>query len=161
MNNTKETGPDRELLQRLGEFEDACCSISVGGMAADLGMLSSAHGDAQRVFARLIELARRKKSLSVEQLAEQANVDLSEIVEIERGDSIVPEVRTVFQLATVLDLPQERLMEVAGLAAPRPEVSHAALRFAARSESTAKLTPAESDALEEFVKVLVESTDGS
>jgi hypothetical protein len=50
-------------------------------------------------------------------------------------------------------------MEVAGLAAPRPEVSHAALKFAARSESTAKLTINEREALEEFVKVLVEVSD--
>ena len=160
MNTKKGTGPDRDLLLRMGEFEDSCGSISVGGMAADLGMLPTTHGDAQRVFGRLIEFARRKKSLSVEQLAERANVDLAEIVEIERDEAIVPEVRTVFQLATVLDLPSARLMEVAGLATPRPEVNHAALKFAARSEPTAKLTREERDALEEFVKVLVESTDG-
>lgn len=36
MNNKKGTGPDRDLLLRMGEFEDSCRSISVGGMAADL-----------------------------------------------------------------------------------------------------------------------------
>ncbi len=50
-------------------------------------------------------------------------------------------------------------MEVAGLASPRPEVSSAALKFAARSEPTAKLSRDERDALEEFVKVLVETSD--
>ena len=51
-------------------------------------------------------------------------------------------------------------MEVAGLTTPRPQVRHAALRFAARSESTAQLSRDEKDALEEFVKVLVETSDG-
>jgi len=83
-----------------------------------------------------------------------------EIVEIEMYDETIPRVRTVFQLAKALKIPEGRLMEVAGLATPRPEISHAALKFAARSESTAKLTRNEREALEEFVKVLVEVSDG-
>jgi 16S rRNA A1518/A1519 N6-dimethyltransferase RsmA/KsgA/DIM1 with predicted DNA glycosylase/AP lyase activity len=50
-------------------------------------------------------------------------------------------------------------MEVAGLATPRPEVRSAALKFAARSEPTSQLTDEERGALEEFVKVLIESSD--
>lgn len=95
----------------------------------------------------------------MEQLAERAEVDLVEIVEIEMDEMTIPDVRTVYQLATVLDLPSARLMEMAGLATPCPEVSRAALKFAARSESTAKLSREEREALEEFVKVLVETSD--
>lgn len=156
----KLNGPSPRWFLRMADLEDAFPSVSAGGLAADLGLLPAAHAETQHVFGRLIELARRQKSLTVEQLAEQADVDLAEIVEIETKLEMVPQVRTVFQLATVLDLPSGRLMEVAGLAKPRPEISSAALKFAARSESTAKLTPEERDALEEFVKVLVEVSDG-
>jgi transcriptional regulator with XRE-family HTH domain len=160
MNNRRRAAPDRDLLLRMGEFEDACRSISVGGMAAELGMLSPGHSEAQRAFGRLIEFARRKKGLTSEQLAARANVVLAELVEIERAEASTPEVHTVLQLAAVLELPAARLMEVAGLAMPLPEVSQAAQKFAARAEPTAQLTREQRDALEEFVKVLVESTGG-
>jgi HTH-type transcriptional regulator, competence development regulator len=157
----KEPGPPREWLKRAGEIEDHCRSLSVGGLASDLGMLRAGTADVQPVFGRLIEYARRKRGLSVEDLAEQAEVDLAAVVEIERNDRVLPEIRTVFQLAQVLDLPARRLMEVAGLASPKPEISNAALRFAAHSEPTARLSQDESRALEEFVKVLVETSDGA
>ena len=128
-------------------------------MAADLGMLPAASDETHRVFGRLIEFARREKGISLEQLAERADIDLEEVVEIERNENVVPQLRTVHQLALVLSLPAGRLAEVAGLAAPRPDLSNAALRFAARSEPTATLTPAEREAFEEFVKVLVEGSD--
>lgn len=156
----KNSTPSRNWLLQMAAFEDNCPSISAGGMASDFGMLPVAPNESQRVFGRLIEFARRKKCLTVEQLAEQADVDLAEIVDIEIHEIVVPQVRTVYQLAQVLDLPSGRLMEVAGLASPRPEISSAALKFAARSESTAKLTREEKEALEEFVKVLVEASDG-
>ncbi len=154
-------GPSEEWLQQASEIEDSCRSLSVGGMAVDLNMLPPPPGETHRVFGRLIEYARRKQGLSVEKLAEQAEVDLAEIVEIEMHDEVLPQVRTVYNLAQVLNLPSGRLLEVAGLASPRPEVSNAALKFAARSEPTAPLTPDEREALEEFVKVLVESSDGN
>jgi HTH-type transcriptional regulator, competence development regulator len=157
----KTAGPPREWLERAGDIEDDCRSLSVGGLASDFGMLRSAISSVQPVFGRLIEYARRKQGLSVESLAEQADVDLAAVVEIERNDRVVPEVRTVYQLAQVLNLPPGRLMEVAGLMTPKPEVSHAALRFAARSEPTTRLSQDENKALEEFVKVLVETSDGS
>lgn len=156
----KSNNPSRKWLLQMSDVEDTCRSISVGGMAHDLGVLPKSFSEVQLVFGRLIELARRKKGLSVEELADKADVDLAEIVDIETNIAIVPQVRTVFQLANVLDLPSARLMEVAGLAKARPEVRSAALRFAARSESTAKLNAEEKRALEEFVKVLVDNSNG-
>jgi transcriptional regulator with XRE-family HTH domain len=156
----EDSGPPREWLERAAEIEDRCRSLSVGGLAFDLGLLRSVTPDVQPVFGRLIEYARRKRGLSVEELAEPADVDVAAVVEIERNDRVLPEIRTVFQLAQVLDLPPGRLMEVAGLATPKPEIRHAALRFAARSEPTSGLSHDESIALEEFVKVLVEISDG-
>ena len=159
MTKTHTTTPGQKWLRELANFEDSCRSVSVGGMAADLGLLSPVQAKAQRVFGRLITFARRAKRLSVEQLADQADVDIAEIVEIEIHDDVVPQLRTVHQLAHVLSLPEGQLIEVAGLASPRQEVAAAALRFAARSEPTATLTGPERQAFEEFVKVLVELSD--
>lgn len=153
-------GPSREWLRQIADVEDACPSVSVGGLASDFNLLTAIPGESQRVFGRLIEFARRKNSLTVEQLAAKADIDLAVIVDIETQASPTPNVRTVYQLANALELPPARLMEVAGLAKPRPEINSAAIKFAARSESTAKLTSEEKDALEEFVKVLVEVSDG-
>ena len=155
----KAIGPSRDWLLKAAEVEDTCRSLSVGGLAADLGMLPSAPSDVQPVLGRLIEYARRMRGLSIETLAELADVDLAAIVEIETLGRAVPEVRTVYQLGQALNLPPGRLMELAGLAVPKPEISRAAVRFAARSESTAALSNDEREALEEFVKVLVESKD--
>jgi transcriptional regulator with XRE-family HTH domain len=159
MTNEEANGPAREWLLKMAVFEDSSRSVSAGGLAADFGLLSATQCEPHRVFGRLIEFARRKQSLSVEQLAERAQVDLADIIEIEMNELPSPDARTVFQLASVLGLPSARLMEVAGLATPRPEVSSAALKFAARSEPSAKLSREERDALEEFVKVLVETSD--
>lgn len=136
--------------------------VSVGGLAVRCGLYQSSCGgetDRARVFGHFIELARRKAGLSLEALAERADVDLSELVAVER-DNASPEPRTVFQLSNALDLPLRGLQELAGFFEVRSQrLNQAALRFAARSEPTAQLTPDEREALDEFVKALAESTD--
>lgn len=160
MNHSNKKHPSRDWLLRMAEVEDASRSVAVGGVAADFEMVRPQSTESHCVFGRLIEYARRAKNLSVEELADRADVDLAEVVDIERHEDAVPAPRTVYQLATVLELPAGMLAEVAGLAKARGAVSEAALRFAARSEPTATLSKAEREALEEFVKVLVEASNG-
>jgi transcriptional regulator with XRE-family HTH domain len=162
MSQTKhENRPNREWLLEMADIEDTCRCVAVGGMAADLCLVEQAESRSHKVFGRFIEFARRSRRLSVEQLANQADVDLDEIVAIvECDEEFAPRLRTVFQLAQVLKLPAEPLTEVAGLSKPRQQVSEAALRFAARSEPTTELSKPEQEAFEEFVKVLTEASDG-
>lgn len=156
---TKESmGPGREWVRTMAEAEEQCESVAVGGLAADLGMFRRDGHERPAVFGRLIEFARRARSLSVEELAKEADVELGELVAVEW--SLVPpsEPRTIYKLAKVLDLPTPRLLQLAGLAEARDErLDDAAVRFAAQSEPTAKLSRAERRAFEEFVKVLAES----
>ena len=91
--------PNPEWLHRMAEAEDRCPSIAVGGLAHDMGMLQAPAAEGPKVFGRLIEYARREKGLSVEALAEAANVELAEVVAIETESNVVPMPRTVFQLA--------------------------------------------------------------
>jgi HTH-type transcriptional regulator, competence development regulator len=111
--------------------------------------------DLRLAFGRFVRLMRRERGLSVEKLAERAALDLSELVSIEEDLDFRPEPRTVYQLANTFDVPQQRLMQLAGLAVSRDAgFSQEAVRFAARSESTQKLSRDEKAALDAFLTVL-------
>ena len=108
-------------------------------------------------FGKLINLCRRSKGLSMEQLAERARVDLSELINIEHDLRYRPEPRTVYQLSGVLDLPNEKLLQLSGNMVIRDmRFEQSVVKFAARSESVDKLSREEHRALEEFVKYLSE-----
>lgn len=160
MTQTRHENPSRQWLLEMADIEDSCRSVAAAGMAADLSLVEQGESRSRKVFGRLIEFARRARGLSLEELATQADVDLDEIVAIERDEDNIPQLRTVYQLGQVLRLPPGSLTEVAGLAKPRHRVSEAALRFAARSDPTARLSKEEQQAFEEFVKVLAEASDG-
>ncbi len=117
--------------------------------------------EARIAFGRFVQLIRRQRGMSIEQLAEEASLDLAELVQIEDDLHHVPELRSVYQLSRVFNLPQQRLMQLAGLAVPKSDRFRAeVLKFAARSESTEALTPEERHALEQFVRVLSERQEG-
>ena len=100
---------------------------------------------------------RRNGGLTVEKLADDADVDIAELVGIEDDTHYKPEVRTVYQLANFFDVPRVNLLQLARLALPRDDrLNEEAVRFAARSEPIAALTPEERTALEAFVAVLSE-----
>ena len=106
-------------------------------------------------FGRFVELMRRNLGFSVEQLAQKADIDAGELVTIETDFRYVPEPMTVFNLAKIFSLPEKSLMQLAGLTFPKDRrFVQAAVRFAANSESIAKLTAEEQEALESFVAVL-------
>ena len=106
-------------------------------------------------FGKFVRLMRRRRGLSMEKLAEQADIDASELLVIESGSTHLPGARTVFKLAQVFDVSQPRLMELAGLATANDVgLREEAVRFAARSEALHKLTPEESAVLDSFVAVL-------
>lgn len=108
-------------------------------------------------FGRLIRLMRRDRGLSLEKLAEDADVDVSELISIEDDVHFRPDVRTVYQLATTFKFDSSKLLEVAGLTAARDNaIVEEAVRFAARSEPIAALSPEERAALEAFVAILSE-----
>lgn len=108
-------------------------------------------------FGKFVNLMRRRRGLSMERLAEVAELDASELLVIENEVHYVPEPRTVYKLAQTFEVSQRRLMQLAGLAAANDAgLRQEAVRFAARSEAMHKLTPEENSALEAFVAVLSE-----
>lgn len=121
------------------------------------GAQAGAVEETRIAFGKFVKLMRRRSGLSMEQLAEAADLEASELLVIEDDVHYVPEPRTVFKLAQTFDVSQRRLMQLAGLAAANDVgFRQEAVRFAARSESVQKLTLDESSALEAFVAVLSE-----
>ena len=109
---------------------------------------------AKSAFGRLVELRRRERGLAAECLAERADLELADVIELEHGVAESPEPRTVFKLAEVLGLPIGGLMQLAGLAELGPRLSEAAASFNARLRPSGKLSREERDALARFVGML-------
>ncbi|RWB19930.1 MAG: XRE family transcriptional regulator [Mesorhizobium sp.] len=135
--------------------------IAAGALARDPApeaeaSVASESIDAVRLaFGSLIESMRRRKGLTIEKLAERSEIDVADIVRIERDAHFRPEPRAVYRLAQAFDLPNKALQQLSGNTYAQPEMQEHALRFAARSgESPQKLSRDEKKALEEFVAYL-------
>jgi hypothetical protein len=131
-------------LQAKAEEEDNAI-VSVGGLVCALAKSEekSKAQLAERVaLAKLVQLRRRQFRVSAEHLAKKADVDLEDVVSIERGEGTVSEPRTVHRLAQTLELPEQRLLELAGLVpAKDARFRKAGVRFAARSEPVGETWP--------------------
>lgn len=111
--------------------------------------------EARIAFGRFINLMRRQRGFSMERLAEEAELDASELLVIESDVHYIPEPRTVYRLAQTFSVSQQRLMQLAGLSAANDSgLSQEAVKFAARSESMQKLSREENAALDAFIAVL-------
>src|SRR5262249_39168113 len=106
-------------------------------------------------FGKLIELERRKRGLSLVAFATRNHLDAEELQAIECNAFYVPEPSTVYQLASVLKIPEKPLLQLAGLTKAKDEsFVHEAVRFAANSKGNVDLTRDERLALETFVAEL-------
>lgn len=153
----------REWFERMAKLEGDD-EIAAGRLAKDPplevedGDLPVAEAlDPTRVaFSSLVEYLRRKRGLSMEKLAEEAEIDLAEVVSIERDAHFRPEPRTVYQIARTFALSNKALLQLSGNAVARDRAVHEqALKFAARSgESVQRLSRDEQRALEEFIAFL-------
>jgi transcriptional regulator with XRE-family HTH domain len=146
---------------RMAQLE-ADAEIGAGVLAIDPvfdgeAALAKVPEEAGFAFSRFVRLARRSRGLSVETLAERADVEVGELLTIEENSQHKPELRTVYQLANFFGVQRTNLLQVAGLTAPKDSyLIDEAVRFAARSESVAALTAEERAALDAFVSVLSE-----
>ena len=153
----------QEWCMRMAQLEGDA-EIGAGRLAIDPvfdGETASAvAGDAEGpniAFGRFVSLMRRRRGLSLEKLADDADVDMTDLVEIESDPHHKPELRTAYQLANYFNVSRSSLLQVAGLTEPKDaRLFDEAVRFAARSEPVTALTPEEGAALESFVAVLSE-----
>jgi transcriptional regulator with XRE-family HTH domain len=150
---------DKAWLLKKTEQEDGCF-VSVGGLVDALEQSEQPSGNVipiRQAFMCFVQLARRDRRLSLEQFAEKVDVDLVELFKIETEEHYKPAIRTVHKIAEYLQIPEKKLLALAGLLQVKDaQFQTAALRFAARSASVEKLTREEHSDLEEIVKCLCE-----
>lgn len=153
----------KEWCARMAQLE-ADAEIGAGLLAIDpvfdgeaAAALTEETEGANVAFGRFIRLMRRSRQLSVEKLADDADVEISELVSIEEDAHYKPDLRTVYQLAEFFKVQQAGLLQIAGLTVPKDtRLVDEAVRFAARSEPVTELTREERAALDAFVAVLSE-----
>lgn len=151
----------KEWCVRMASHENGE-EIGAGLLAIDpffenIGFEKVANDLPNVAFGRFVSLMRRKRKLTIEDLAQEADLDALELVEIEEDARYKPEVRTVYQLANYFGVPRPQLMQIAGLTAPKDtNLLREGVKFAARSESVEELSAQESAALEAFVAILSE-----
>jgi HTH-type transcriptional regulator, competence development regulator len=150
---------DEMFMKRAAE-EDGCMISAIGlkPLHAKKAELAQQAGEPVRfAFSTLISYRRRALRLSMEDVAQKAKVELDELLQIEENSTYVPEPRTVHKLAGLLKLPIPQLLVLSGNATTAStELTEAAVRFAARSRAVEKLNREQNDALNEFVKVLID-----
>jgi transcriptional regulator with XRE-family HTH domain len=112
-------------------------------------------GTLRYAFQVVLQDMRRSKSLTIDDLARQSGIDRTEIINMERNAGYRPPPRTLHKLSQIYGIPTQRLAALAGaLTEVPPDIRESASRFAAQSESFAKLTKEEKRVVDEFVKFL-------
>lgn len=105
----------------------------------------------------LLSMLRRRDGLDEVELARKADVDFEEIQRIESEPGFIPHPRTIFNLEKQFALPSGVLAKLCGaIKHHSPVVEEQALKFAANAKSIGKLTRAERQLLNEFIKFLTE-----
>lgn len=106
-------------------------------------------------FRLAVQLLRRGRSLTVDELAKRADIDRNEVIAMERNQGYRPSPLTLHKLSRFFGVPERRMLVLAGAVKDVPaEMQECASRFAAHSESFSKLTAEEKKALDEFMQFL-------
>lgn len=113
------------------------------------------------VFARLISLRRRNHRLTLEQLADLAQIDLDELIRMEQTFDYSPEPRTVCRLAAALKLPEHRLLQLSGcVEKPNDSLTQQSVHLPECSDGLKKLTCEQEQALDEYIRYLEKDDEG-
>jgi DNA-binding XRE family transcriptional regulator len=147
-----------ELEEQFGpELNGGTIAIEGQAAQADLSeiLLEEAepkHVQSGNVFGQFLNMARRDRGLSVQQLAQTIGMNPYDLLLLEVGKEL-PELRIVSKVASVFNVPPRKLAQAAGLMIADRTTAQAALAFAA-SSSTKPLEPEQKEALHEFIRAL-------
>ena len=151
----------REAFAGTGEDLEALAAR--GRAAADRAIAEATRvagvEDLHRSLGVLIQMSRRNEGLSVEELARNARVAVSEVYGIERDPTFDPSPRTIFQLEQYFNFRERSLVMLSGAVRVDNDVREEAVRFAASSEDIHGLTKEERKLLHGFVSFLSKRTD--
>jgi transcriptional regulator with XRE-family HTH domain len=143
------------LISRADKAFESALATAKEGADGESNHLVDIEIHLHKGLSTLIRLLRKRDGLSEQQLADAANVDLSEIRQIETDERYSPSPRTIFQLEEYFKLPQRTLVLVSGsVATSSREFADEVLRFAAHSADIGGLSRAEKKLLNSFVQFL-------
>ena len=109
----------------------------------------------REAFHRVVQMLRRSRGLTVDELAEKTKIDRTELVALERNPAYRPSPLTLHRLSEFFGVPDRKLAVLAGAIREVPDdLRQHAARFAAQSSSFSKLTKEEQRVLDEFVGFL-------
>ena len=121
-------------------------------------------GTIRYVFREVVRGLRREKGLAPEELATKLGLDRDEVIAMERQDDYRPSPLTLFKLSKFYGISQRNLAVLAGaISDASQEFQEEVSKFAAQSESFAKLTKEEQQILDKFITFLkteVKTSDG-
>lgn len=111
--------------------------------------------EVREAFHRVVQMLRRSRGLTIDELAEKTAIDRTELVALERNPAYRPSPLTLHRLSQFFEVPDRQLAVLAGAIREVPDsLRQQAARFAAQSESFSKLTKEEQRVLDEFVGFL-------
>jgi transcriptional regulator with XRE-family HTH domain len=141
-------GHSLSMLSRIAKALNCTLSVSMDNSLDELGPRRLA-------FQEVVRGLRRSKGLGVEQFAKNAEIEKADVVAMERHPGYKPSPLVIHRLSKFYKIPQKKLAILAGAIkdAP-PKMEQETSRFAAQSESFAKLTKEERKILDEFVRFL-------
>jgi len=85
-------------------------------------------------FHLVVQMLRRRHGLTVDTLAQRADIDRDEIVAMERNNGYRPSPLTLHKLCNIYKIPEKRMLVLAGAIKEAPQgFSEEASRFAAQS----------------------------
>ena len=153
----------RELAKDVGL--DAAELAKAGRKAAEDAIQRSKRGASQpenvvqlhKGLHTLLVMLRRRDGLDEAELARKADVDRAEIRRIEAEPGFIPHPRTIYNLEKQFALPSGVLAKLSGAVKHHsPDVEELAVAFAANAKAIGRLTRAERQILNEFIKFLSE-----
>ncbi len=141
-------GHSLSMLNRIAEALKQKMSVVMTAKDPEVGGMRHA-------FHLFVQMLRRRHGLTVDKLARRTDIDRDEIVAMERNHAYRPSPLTLHKLCNFYKIPERRMLVLAGAIKEVPRsFSETASRFAAQSESFAKLTEEEQKTLDEFVRFL-------
>src|SRR5450631_473327 len=139
-----------EGLLRIAKEEEGV-RFSVGGWVREIDEELGTQVTTN-VFSQFLNMSRRERDLTIEELAESLGISPDELLLLEEGKER-PDPRIVSKVARMFGVPPRRLAQLAGLVVQDQEVQNAFAAFAA-SSSTKPLEQDAKKALYEFIKTL-------
>jgi transcriptional regulator with XRE-family HTH domain len=141
-------GHSLSMLSRIAKALNRALSVSMDANKNELGTL-------RLVFQEVVRGLRKEKGLGIEQFAKKAGIDKADVIAMERHPGYKSSPLVIHRLSKFYDIPQKKLAVLAGaIKNMPPKMEQEASRFAAQSESFAKLTEEERKILDDFVRFL-------